>query len=520
MRLPHPCAASAILPASWWTCSPRGLVYLAPNLPVTEYLLAGNEEGLVALIAEKQLTDPTIEVCQPGDFAPELLAGLSADLAKIEPILADWQKVVADRIDPKLDKFVDCLKTELLDRSINHEGRKLVVFSESAETTTYLRDQLHAAGFEKILAIDSSNRSDRMDDLRANFDANIPASQRRNDHEILISTEVLSEGVNLHRANIVVNYDTPWNATRLMQRIGRVNRIGTAAPRIYIYNFYPTSRVDDDIELKKKAIMKLQAFHTALGEDSQIYSTEEEVDSFGLFERTPEESEKDERLVRLMELRRFRAENPEQFRRIDNLPVRCRVGRADSARALSTVAFLRNRHRDAFYRLRPNTAPEEISFLDAADEFRAPDPAEPAVPLHGEHHAQVSAAVEAFEQQVLAETLAPQMVEVKAGPNERRALAYLDGFLAFDFLSDAEKKIIRLAKQAIARARFQNLQRQVNELHRDTKKVKVTPAALTDKLMEILRGFPLAETEPASVAADERPVVETLPDIILSESFA
>ena len=187
----------------------KGAVYLAPNLPVTEYLLAGNEEGLVALIAEKQLTDPTIEVCKPDDFAPELLTGLKADLAKIEPILADWQKVVADKVDPKLDEFVRRLKTELLDRTINHEGRKLIVFSESAETTAYLREHLTASGFAKILAVDSSNRSDRMDELRANFDANIPASQRRHDFDILIATEVLSEGVNLHRANIVVNYDTP-----------------------------------------------------------------------------------------------------------------------------------------------------------------------------------------------------------------------------------------------------------------------------------------------------------------------
>src|SRR5438552_18698618 len=98
----------------------------------------------------------------------------------------------------------------------------------------------------------------------ANCDGNCP--KKAHDYDILGSTEVLAEGVNLHRANVIVNYDTPWNSTRLMQRVGRVNRIGATAPKIYIYNFYPTAKVDDDIELKKKAIMKLQAFHTALGE--------------------------------------------------------------------------------------------------------------------------------------------------------------------------------------------------------------------------------------------------------------
>ena len=94
--------------------------------------------------------------------------------------------------------------------------------------------------------------------------------------------------MNLHRSNVIVNYDTPWNSTRLMQRIGRVNRIGSVAPKVYIFNFYPTAKVNSDIELEKKAIMKLQAFHSALGEDSEIYSPDEETQSFGLFEKEVE----------------------------------------------------------------------------------------------------------------------------------------------------------------------------------------------------------------------------------------
>src|SRR5205823_13943633 len=171
-------------------------------------------------------------------------------------------------------------------------------------------------GFGPVRTVDWHNRKTVMPIVRANFDADVPhdAEHRHDDYKILLSTEVLAEGVNLHRAHVIVNYDTPWNSTRLMQRIGRLNRIGTTAPRIYIYNFYPTARVDDDIELKKKALMKLQAFHTALGEDSQIYSVDEEVDTFGLFERSPEERERDERLALLMELRQFRQQHPEQFR--------------------------------------------------------------------------------------------------------------------------------------------------------------------------------------------------------------
>jgi Superfamily II DNA and RNA helicases len=62
---------------------------------------------------------------------------------------------------------------------------------------------------------------------------------------------VLAEGVNLHRANVIVNYDSPWNATRLMQRIGRVNRIGSTANAIHNYMFYPSDPGDAIISLRK-----------------------------------------------------------------------------------------------------------------------------------------------------------------------------------------------------------------------------------------------------------------------------
>ncbi len=496
----------------------RGTVYIAPNLPVNQYILEDREEELLKLIADKQDADPTIEVCKPEDFSEDLLSGLRRDLDRVEPLLADWQRVTDANIDPKFDLFLKRLRDELLHRDINREG-KLVVFSESRETTDYLTKRLSIAGFNRVLAIDASNRNARRDDIRANFDANF-AGKRRDDFDLIIATEVLAEGVNLHRANIVVNYDTPWNSTRLMQRIGRVNRIGSVAPRVYIYNFYPTSRVDDDIELRKKAVMKLQAFHSALGEDSQIYSTDEEVETFGLFEKIPEDSERDERLTLLMELRRFRAQNPEQFRRIVKLPTRCRVGRADADRALSSVAFIRNPHRDAFYRMQPGAEPEEISFTEAAREFRVHRIDEPAIALHSDHHAQVNAATAAFREAVIADALAPLAVEVKQGPNEKRARDFVDGFLAFDFVSDEERRLIRLAKLALARARFARLQREINQLQRDTKKVKVTPAVLADKLFDILREYKLEDMENQGVATSESiRRAETNPEIILTESF-
>ena len=512
----------------------KGTIYIAPNLNVTEFLLEGREEELIAKIAERQPTDPTIEICTPADFEPGFVEGLEQDWLKLDAFCKEWEKVEED---PKLDEFLRHLKTELFDRQINHEGKKLVVFSESKETTGYLLGRLAQAGYKRVITVSSDNRAERMPVVRANFDGN--AQDKANDFDILLSTEVLAEGVNLHRANVIVNYDTPWNSTRLMQRVGRLNRIGCLAPRIYIYNFYPTTCVDDDIELRKKAIMKLQAFHTALGEDSQIYSETEEVDTFGLFDRSPEEEERDERLALLMELRQFRQQHPEQFRRIKGLPLRARVGRADASRAGSTVTFIRSQRRDAFYRIRGSSRREEaltskseirnpkseieleeVTLLEAAREFRALDPAEKAIPLHAAHHDHVNVALDAFKEAVTTDTLQAQTVDAAQGPNERKALQYLDGFVSLPFVSEEERQLIRAAQVAIRRARFQNLQRQVNQLHRSTKEVKLTPTALADKLMQILRAYPLEtpSTESKAAPVQLRPL-DTMPEIILSESF-
>ena len=210
--------------------------------------------------------------------------------------------------------------------------------------------------------------------------------------------------------------------------------------------------------------------------------------------------------------------------------MRARVGRADEKRCGSTVAFIRSQRRDGFYRIRssrreeapsetaghsplpvgpgegqgeggssdsalpiPHSALEEISLLEAANEFRATNPKEPAIPLHSAHHDQINAALEKFKQSVVAETLQAEIVDGAQGPNEQRALRYLDGFTGLPFVSDEERALIQSAKLAIRRARFQSLQRQINALQRSTKTVKLTPTALTDKL--ILRTYPLQQAD-------------------------
>lgn len=422
------------------------------------------------------------------------------------------------------DAFIEHLNDELLSKERNHpaalgKAPKLVVFSESKDTTHYLAKSLRGLGYERLLTVDSATRKDLMPTIRLNFDANVPLEEQHDDFDILISTEVLAEGVNLHRANVILNYDTPWNSTRLMQRIGRVNRIGTTADTIHVFNFFPTAKVDADIELHKKAVVKLQAFHSALGEDSQIYSTDEVVDNFGLFDSDMQE-EKDEALALLMELRKFRHENPARFREIRNLPLRARCGRRDKTRATTTVTFIRNKRRDAFYHLSAEGEPVELSFVEAARIFQA-NAKEKSCQLHDQHHGQVTAALDRFRSDLQADAARGDVVDHQIGPNEQKSLRFLSLFLSLPMTSEEERQRIKSAQDAIRRVRFAKLHRELNKLEKSQKTTPVQPALLLEKALQILSGFPLMTIDEGRVEENRGGLsaADIQPAIILSESF-
>lgn len=493
----------------------KGTIYIAPNLKVNELLSEDKEEDLIKLIEEARDTDPTIEICTPNDFVEGFKDGIEADNKILKELVKLWDEVDSD---PKLDIFIDYLKTRLFDKEINQEG-KLVIFSESKETTKYLSDSLRENGFDHILTVQSDNRDTQMPILLANFDANYKG-EKKNDFNIVISTEVLAEGVNLHRANVIVNYDTPWNSTRLMQRIGRVNRIGSSAKAIYIFNFFPTSKVNNDIELEKKAKMKLFAFHAALGEDSQIYSTDETPESFGLFDKNIDE-ERDERLRYLMWLRQLKAENPDLIKHINKLPLRARVGRKNKLLPGSTIVFIRNKRRDAFTFIRANGDVEDLTFLEAAKEFEARID-EKSIPLHAKHHEQVAKAIEIFASMEKESQVAKRKVNPSQGPNEKKALIYLDGFTNIPDISDQELDLIEKAKIAITTGKFQQLQRDINKLRTATKKTPVKPVVLLEQLIKIISAYPLEHIQDNTgdkYTQQGKITDEFTPEIIISESF-
>ena len=240
------------------------------------------------------------------DFTNEYKEALVKDKALISKLLERWKQ---NDYDPKMDAFKESIKDRLFDKEIN-PPQKLVIFTEAKDTQTALVRILNAKGY-KTLAISSENRSDKQNVIRENFDANCPESEQKNDYNVIVTTEVLAEGVNLHRANVILNYDEPWNATRLIQRIGRVNRIGSKQDKVHVFNFLPSDEGNKEIKLMEKAFAKLQAFHTMFGEDSKIFTESEELMDVDLTHLTDGDASPFAEYI--TELKEYRKQNPDRY---------------------------------------------------------------------------------------------------------------------------------------------------------------------------------------------------------------
>lgn len=505
----------------------QGKIFIAPDLKgkVSEYILDEQEDELEKLVIELMEAGENALICTPDDFSIEYLSLLQKDQKILDKLVADWENV---HQDPKWDEFIYHLQGDFLDVKRNPE-QKLVVFSESTVTVNYLKEKLAAFPHFKVLAVNSLNRKELQPIIRENFDANLTDGTKRSDaYNVIICTEVLAEGINLHRANSIVNYDTPWNSTRLMQRIGRVNRIGSKAPHVFVYNFYPTAKVDKDIDLQKRAFMKIQAFHAALGEDSQIYSNLEEFETYGLF--NPQDEEKNREIEFLMELREYRQKYPDEFRRVKSIPKRARTGRMNPEQSGATISFMKKGKRDAFFWISAGKEAKTLNFIEAADIFKALAE-EKSIALHPNHHDQIQHAIQQFEQEMLETKTRSKAVDTSKSAVEKTAIAFLKPIIPSNLVSETERPALTWALKAIeVEGKFQNLARDIKKYKQELDKSDKTPAKRSnaqkiDGLVKIVNQYYKHSFAGEIPEPDENPMPEKVernlrPDIIISESFS
>jgi superfamily II DNA or RNA helicase/HKD family nuclease len=329
---------------------------------IFEMLENDEEEAIQRLIDEDKA-----EAFDGADFIPEFETHLRDDLRTLHHIRDLWSKITRDA---KLLAFKKKLEsTGVL------KNNKLLVFTESKETAEYLLSELSEVYPEKVIAFTGGSSAAERATVIYNFDAR--ARHPEDDYRILVATEVLSEGVNLHRSNVVINYDIPWNPTRMMQRVGRVNRVDTPFDTIYTYNFFPTKQSNDEIKLKESAEAKIHAFISMLGADARLLLEGEVIESHELFNRLTskqaiegsEEGEETE-LKYLQVIRDLRENDPDLFDAIKRLPKKARTARPRAGYDCALTYFRRGKLQKFFLAGADDKA-AELDFMAAASMLEA-----------------------------------------------------------------------------------------------------------------------------------------------------
>ena len=370
----------------------QGIILISKAVDVYDLLERDDPDELLVLIEQD-----AVQQYEAADFNDDFIRDLRSDLILLQDIEALWHQL---EDDPKLNQFVADLQ-----HHSHLKDQKVIIFTESKETGDHLYARLDQVFPEQVMFYASGggvynqtgkpvnhNPTIAKTLIQQNFDPKHP--EQTDTIRILIATDVLAEGINLHRANVVVNYDLPWNPTRVLQRVGRVNRVGTVHEQVYIFNCFPTAQSEAQLGLEENIIAKLQAFHDTLGEDAKYLSEEEEVTTHELFgdrlyrtlnqrESYDREADAEERseLEYVQLLRQIRDRQPDLFNKIKQLPRKARTAQrwngSPTLEQDQVLTFFRQGALKKFFRSE-GTGAQELDFFEAVDWLEC----EPDTPKH------------------------------------------------------------------------------------------------------------------------------------------
>jgi superfamily II DNA or RNA helicase len=205
---------------------------------------------------------------------PDFFEDLRADIELLQTLKDEWDKVT---VDPKSDEFIEILKEKIK----SEPTHKIVVFSQFADTVNSLGEKLENAGLP-VFSYTAGKASPRNKEIiKVNFDAGVDVDFQQDNYKILVATDAISEGYNLHRAGAIFNYDIPYNPTRVIQRIGRINRVNKKMfDKLYIFNYFPTDIGESETRTQEISTLKMAMIHAIMGEDTKVLTSEEQLRAF------------------------------------------------------------------------------------------------------------------------------------------------------------------------------------------------------------------------------------------------
>ena len=390
----------------------KGEFYTSPNYTSKVFSLI-EEEDIDRI--DELINEGKVKKYLKEDFTPKFEEDLKIDLKFLYHIRDRWASI---EDYPKRGRLVDLLNSNEL------KNKKVIIFTEFIDTAMDIAKLISEKCSGNVKVYTGNSGKEDMDEVLFNFDANIPKESQKNDYRILVATDTLAHGVNLHRSNVIINFDIPWNPTKMMQRVGRVQRLDTDFKEIYTYNFFPTEPIEDNIKIKTYAERKIAMFIELLGNDSQLL-TDEPIQSYDLFDLlnsdiTDEEEFINDELKYLRLIRDIRDNNHELFKKIEEIPKKARVARKSDNKSL--ISLMKTGKFKKVFKT-DETGTEEIDFFDAIEILEA-DEDEKAIPVNPDYYKYLKDNVNAFE------TLlnAPED-QVKLSKNESSILKYINAAL-------------------------------------------------------------------------------------------
>lgn len=224
-------------------------------------------------------------------FKEDFIHAIESDIDLLKGIYHEWFTTEEVGEDPKYNEISRKINILLKE----NKNRKIVIFSTFADTAEYVKQKLEDDGYRVLIYTGISSKIDRKI-VKQNFDASYKQGEQLNDYDIIVATDALSEGFNLNRAGIIINYDIPYNPTRVVQRIGRINRINRKMfDKIFIFNFFPTDIGEQNTLIKGISTLKMFLINNIVGSDTRTLTPDETLQSYFKSQYDEANSENNER---------------------------------------------------------------------------------------------------------------------------------------------------------------------------------------------------------------------------------
>jgi superfamily II DNA or RNA helicase len=293
-----------------------------------------NEEMDDALFAEgiddilERILTPQIEkgliLVNADEITDSFINDLNSDIALFTEILSKWNKD-----DYKNDLKIEGILTRIQESLKKEPNRKIIIFSEFKDTVDYLEEQFKERKLRVIKYTSKTQYSKNI--IKLNFDAGIKAEHQKDDYDVLVATDAISEGFSLHRAGTIYNYDIPYNPTRVIQRVGRINRINKKVfDKLNIYNFFPSTTGESLSRTKQITTFKMLLIQSIFGSDTKILTADEITEGYLTeeYKKAKAEVESPSWGIEFKnELRRIQNTEKDIYDKALELPQRCRTGR-------------------------------------------------------------------------------------------------------------------------------------------------------------------------------------------------